>query len=84
MKIRRRYEICLEECFYGFTRVVYNLVLDYAIMETFELCSGWENVARRWDNRSETVGDIGEESAEGSMFLVEEKDIVPRRPLRLA
>lgn len=34
----RRYEICAQECLYGFVRVVYDRILKYAKLETSELC----------------------------------------------
>lgn len=44
----RRYEICGQECLYGFAQVLYDRVLDYAKWETSELCFAWESVTRSW------------------------------------
>lgn len=48
-------------------------------METSELCFKLESVARSWKNRSE----IAKDSGEGSSFVVEGKEMVPRRFLQL-
>lgn len=70
---RWRYDITVEDCFYGFARLVYDQVLEYEKLETLELSSDWESKARGWMNWLETVG----ESADGSVFVVEKKEMDP-------
>lgn len=36
---RRRYDICVQECLYGFARVVYDWMSQYAKLEISKLCS---------------------------------------------
>lgn len=40
---RPRYEIYAQECFYGFARVVYDWVLDYAKLGISQLCFDWKS-----------------------------------------
>lgn len=37
-RLRRRYTIGVQECFYGFSRSVYDRILYFAKLEAFELC----------------------------------------------
>lgn len=77
---RRKYDIEVQERFYGFARFVYDRILDYAKLEASELCFDWESVARSWKNRSEEVGEV----REGSAFVVGDKEMVPRSPVEVA
>lgn len=77
---RRRYENYMQECFYGFGRVVYGQVLKYAKVETSELCFDLVSVARSWKNESEIIG----ESEVSSLFVLAKKGMVLRCPLQLA
>lgn len=63
----RCYEICERECFCGFAGVFCDLVLEYAKLDTSELCLEWEGVARSWRDRSEIVA----EKAERNVSVVE-------------
>lgn len=42
----RWYKVCLQECFPGFVRAVYDRVLDFARLETSGLCDDWASVAQ--------------------------------------
>lgn len=77
---RRRYETCVQECLDGLARVVYNEVLEYALLETAELCFNWESLAPSWKNR---IGSARERK-KGSAFLAGGKEMVRRYPLQLA
>lgn len=39
MMQRRRYELCVQECFYGLLRVVCDRVLEYARLAKVDVCS---------------------------------------------
>lgn len=77
---RQRYDIGVQECFYGFARAVRDRVLDCAKLEEFEFCFDWENVARSRKNRGGMVG----KRKDGSLYLVGQNEMVPRCPFQLA
>lgn len=76
----RRYAICVQNDFYVFARAVFDLVSDFAKLETSKLCFDCESVARSRKNRREIMG----ESGEGSVSVVAEKETVPRCSVQLA
>lgn len=59
---------------------MHDRILDYAKLEASELCLDWESLARSWKNLSEETGEIGEES----VFVVGDKEMVPRCPVEVA
>lgn len=77
---RLRYEICVQKCIYGCAWAVYDQVVQYAKLETSELCYDWKSVAQGRRNRIEIVGGNGGRSVVG----VGRKQMFPRRPLQLA
>lgn len=74
MKERQWYETGVQECFHGFALVAYYWILEYAKLDTSELCCGLVSVARGWKSR----GDILGRGRQESFLVVGEKDRVPR------
>lgn len=80
MTKRPRYDLCVQECFYGSALVSYSPVSEYAKLETPELYPDWKRLARSWTDYSKIVRESGEKS----VFGAAREEIDPRCPLQLA
>lgn len=76
---RRWYDIGVQQCFHGFARVLYDRGMNYAKLETLELCFNWEEVARKKNNSDEMVG----KERVASVFEIAQSEMVPRGPIQL-
>lgn len=79
MTKHRKYEIFVQVCFNDSASVLNDWVLEFAKLETFELCFEKASAARSVKTQSETKY----KSKERILFVLEEKKMTPRRFLQL-